>query len=81
MGEDGKANVADEGVSRQSVKNRLASAAKAVRVSIKYHRSGAEDAIFEVVEAGSAPARRGDHPRKNAAPETQDTSSVEAAQE
>lgn len=57
-GEGGKAVVADEGVSRQSVKNRLGVAAKAVGVGLKYHRSGDEEVIFEVVDPGDAPKRR-----------------------
>jgi hypothetical protein len=66
IGEGGKAVVATEGVSRQSVKNRLNAAAKATGVSITYHRTGAEEVVFEVVEAGSAPRRRGRKPKAEA---------------
>lgn len=49
VGEGGMARVADEGVGRQSLKNRISAAAQAAGVSIKYHRSGADSVVFEVV--------------------------------
>jgi len=63
-GEGGKAIVADEGITRQSVKNRLNSAAKTLGVGIKYHRSGAQEVMFEVVEAGSVAPRKTRGPGK-----------------
>lgn len=49
VGEGGMARVADEGVGRQSLKNRISAAATAAGVAIKYHRSGADTVVFEVV--------------------------------
>lgn len=63
VGDGGRATVAEEGVSRQSVKNRLNAAAAAAGVKIAYHRSGAEDVVFEVVDAGSVAPRRGRPPK------------------
>lgn len=48
-GEGGKITVQDEGVSRQSVKNRLKKSADAAGVEIKFRRSAQELVIFEVV--------------------------------
>jgi hypothetical protein len=59
IGEGGKAVVANEGVSRQSVKNRLNAASAATGVNLKYLRSGADEVVFEVVEAGAVTRRRG----------------------
>jgi hypothetical protein len=61
IGEGGKVLVADEGITRQSVKNRLNSAAGEANVSLKYHRSGAEEVVFEVTD--SPPRRRGRKPK------------------
>jgi len=66
-GEGGKAVVADEGVSRQSVKNRLNSAAKVVGVTLKFHRSAEEEVVFEVVDPSMMSTSRRGRPRKDAA--------------
>ena len=49
VGQGGRAVVADEGVSRQSVKNRLKFAAEAAGVEIKFQRSSPNDVVFAVV--------------------------------
>lgn len=50
LGSGGKLIVKDEGVSRQSVKNRLGKAAAATGKNIKYKRSPATEVVFQVVE-------------------------------
>jgi hypothetical protein len=57
-GEGGRINAADAGVGRQTVKNRLNSAAAATGVKIKFVRSSADTVVFEVVGAAEAPKRR-----------------------
>ena len=47
-GEGGKIVVADAGVGRQSVKNRLNATAKALGVDIKFLRSGTDIVVFEI---------------------------------
>jgi hypothetical protein len=47
-GEGGKVVVADAGVSRQTVKNRLKSTAKAYGIDIKFLRSKPELVVFEI---------------------------------
>ena len=49
-GDGGRAMVAAEGTTRQTVKNRLTAAANAAGVSIKFHTSGPDEVIFEVTE-------------------------------
>lgn len=49
IGTGGMASVADEGVGKLSLKNRLTAAAAAAGVTIKYKRSGADSVVFEVV--------------------------------
>ncbi len=49
VGEGGMATTADEGVGKQSVKNRLSAAARAAGVKIKYHHSDENTVIFAVV--------------------------------
>jgi hypothetical protein len=66
VGDGGRAVVADEGVSRQSVKNRLNVAAAQAGATIRYHRSGPEDVVFEVVEVGTTARRRGRPPKNRA---------------
>ena len=57
-GEGGKAIVGEEGVSRQSVKNRLLVAADMLGKAIAFRRSDPAEVVFEVVEGSSAPRRR-----------------------
>lgn len=49
-GEGGEATVAHEGVSRQTIKNRLNKAAAVAGVKIKYFRSSPDQVVFEVVK-------------------------------
>ena len=51
-GQGGRVNVAESGVSRQSVKNRVNAAAAAAGVQIKHLRSGQDVVVFEVVGKG-----------------------------
>ena len=48
VGQGGKTSVKDEGVSKQTVKNRMIKAAEAAGVKIKFRRSSAEEVIVEV---------------------------------
>lgn len=50
VGEGGKLEVSAEGVSRQSIKNRLTQASKITGTQIKFYRSSAEEVVFQVVE-------------------------------
>lgn len=50
-GEGGRITVEDEGVSRQSVKNRLKKSADVAGVKIKFRRSAQDVVIFEVLGA------------------------------
>ena len=63
IGEGGKAVVAEEGVSRQSVKKHLTDAAQASGVAIKFVPSSSEEVWFQVVEAGAERPRRGRPPK------------------
>lgn len=65
VGEGGQATIAAEGASRQTVKSRLLRAGQEAGVQLRFHRSGADTLIFEVVAADGAPRRRG-RPRKAA---------------
>lgn len=49
VGQGGKEIVSSDGVSRQSIKNRLNKAASDLGITLKYHRSGAGEVVFEVV--------------------------------
>jgi hypothetical protein len=65
-GEGGRASVKDEGVTRQSVKNRLKAAAEVAGVNVRFVRSGNDEVVFQVVEAGAAaPKRRGRPPKQS----------------
>ena len=57
VGEGGKAVVAEEGVSRQSVKNRLLVAADVLGKAIVFRRSDTALVVFEVVEGTTSPRR------------------------
>lgn len=48
VGTGGMASVADEGVGKTSLKNRLSAAADAAGVTIRYKRSGPDTVVFEV---------------------------------
>jgi hypothetical protein len=48
VGQGGRATVADEGVSREQVKNRLRSAAKAAGITIAFVPSNKETVVFKV---------------------------------
>jgi hypothetical protein len=50
IGEGGRAKVAEEGVSRQTLKKRLEIAAGEAGRRISFRRSGAEEVVFEVTE-------------------------------
>ena len=50
VGEGGRMIVEEEGVSRQSVKNRLNIASKVTGKTIKFYRSAASEVVFQVVE-------------------------------
>ena len=50
VGEGGKLTLTEEGVSRQTIKNRLNTAAKITGRKIKFYRSPAEKVVFQVVE-------------------------------
>lgn len=66
LGEGGRIDVTKAGVSRQSVKARAQRAAQEVGCEIKFHRSGADEVVFEVVSAsGSGVSRRRGRPRKS----------------
>jgi hypothetical protein len=64
-GGGGEVVVADEGVSRQSVKNRLERAAKLANVPIRFVRSDQDRVLFEVLAAEERPTprRRGRRPK------------------
>jgi len=49
VGEGGRATVAEEGVSRIQIKNRLKAAAKDVGLNIAFVRSAPEEVVFHVV--------------------------------
>ena len=49
-GEGGETTIADEGVSRQTIKNRLNKAAAVADVKIKFIRSASDQVVFEVVK-------------------------------
>jgi hypothetical protein len=48
-GEGGRATVDGEGVSRQTIKNRIKSAASELGVKVKFHRSEPNEVRFEVI--------------------------------
>lgn len=48
VGQGGRVTVADEGVTRQTVKNRLTKTAEALGVEISFRRSAKEIVVFEV---------------------------------
>ena len=48
VGQGGKSNVKDEGVSKQTIKNRVIKAAEAAGVKIKFRRSSADEVLVEV---------------------------------
>ena len=50
VGAGGKLTLKEEGVSRQTIKNRLNTAAKITGRKIKFYRSPATEAVFQVVE-------------------------------
>ncbi|MCB9176728.1 MAG: hypothetical protein H6648_06150 [Caldilineae bacterium] len=50
LGTGGRLYVAKEGVSRQSVKNRLKAAAVVTGKNIKFLRSPSEQVVFQIVE-------------------------------
>lgn len=62
-GDGGKAVVAEEGVSRPTLKKRLDAAAREAGVTITFHSSSAAEVVFEVVEAGTERPRRGRPPK------------------
>jgi hypothetical protein len=64
IGEGGRATVARENATRFTVKKRIQAAADAVGVTIAFHRAPPETLVFEVVEAGTAPKRRGRPPKQ-----------------
>ena len=65
-GQGGEIKVAEEGTSRQTIKNRLSQAAKATGIPISFVRSGDDLVVFAVLDAPAAPKRRGPgRPRKN----------------
>jgi hypothetical protein len=49
-GEGGETTVEEEGVSRQTIKARLNKAAGELGVGIKFHRSPANQVIFEITD-------------------------------
>lgn len=53
VGEGGRATVAEEGVSRIQIKNRLKAAAKDVGLNIAFVRSSPEEVVFRVVSRGT----------------------------
>lgn len=74
VGEGGMASTADENTSKITLKNRLASAADAAKVTIKFHRSDATTVIFAVTSretpptgtSGAGAKRRGRKPKSAA---------------
>jgi hypothetical protein len=48
-GDGGRITVAEAGVGRQTIKNRLNSAAAALGMQIKFVRSRSDDVVFEVI--------------------------------
>lgn len=55
VGEGGMATTAGESASKITIKNRLAAAAQAAGVAIKYHRSDDKTVVFEVVGRDTDP--------------------------
>ena len=51
VGEGGWTTVEDEGVSRQTIKNRLSKSAQALGVGIAFKRSPPDRVVFEITEA------------------------------
>lgn len=62
-GDGGRAIVAEEGVSRPTLKKRLDAAAREAGVTITFHSSSAQELVFEVVDAGTERPRRGRPPK------------------
>lgn len=64
VGEGGRGLVAEEGVSRQHIKNRLKTAAQDVGVTIAFMRSAPEEVVFRVVsrKTSSSPAAEASTP-------------------
>jgi len=58
--EGGRATVAAEGVSRQTIKARLTAVATDIGAEIEFHRTSKDEVIFEVVSAATSarPRRR-----------------------
>lgn len=54
VGEGGRGLIAEEGVSRQQIKNRLKRAADDVGVMIKFLRSAPDEVVFRVVSRRGA---------------------------
>jgi hypothetical protein len=50
-GEGGRTTEHEEGVSRQTIKTRLKRAAQELGVGIRFHRSSADDVVFEIESA------------------------------
>ncbi len=49
VGEGGRATIAQEKCTKQTIKNRLNKSAESLGLKIKYRRSTAEDVVFEIV--------------------------------
>lgn len=62
-GMGGVLSVSEERTSRQTLKNRIQKASQVSGVPIKFVRSGAEEVVFQVVEAGASTRRRGRPPK------------------
>lgn len=72
VGEGGRTTVEAEGVSRQTIKARLAVAAGEVGAGIKFHRAPKNEVIFEVTGAATmTPVRR--RRRRSASATTEQT--------
>jgi len=67
VGAGGRATVEDEGVSQQTIKARLKTAAAASNMEIKFHRASKGEVIFEVTSAPERP-RRGRRPKSEMVP-------------
>lgn len=68
VGDGGRADVAEEGVSRPTLKKRLNAAANEAGVTIVFHSSSAQELVFEVVDAGTERPRRGRPPKATVMP-------------
>ena len=66
VGEGGRVDLSKTGVKRQTVKNRLNSAAAGCGIKVKFVRSAADLVVFQVLGPSEEPKRRRGRPAKKA---------------